>query len=155
MQLQIKRLDNLEIEYYKDTLKDYIEDLIKPYTEKNVNEEVKGIYDNMKIFTLDNSAIILGAFNEKKLVGFIWGYKKKEKPNVLHINYFYINEKYRKHGIGKKLLDAIESMNKDIDELELLVDKINESAIRFYIIKGFQISENDGEKFKLINVLKA
>ena len=107
MQLQLKILNNQDINNYQVILKKYIKKLIKPYTEKDVFSETQRIYDNMNIYTLNETAIIIGAFDEQNLIGFIWGYRKLEKPQIVHINYFYINEEYRNMGIGTQLLNEI------------------------------------------------
>lgn len=152
MEVQLKLIKNDNILYYKEKLKEYIKDLIKLYTEKDITEETNRIYENMKIYTLDNSAIIIGAFDENDLLGFIWGYKEANLKNIIHVNYFYVNQKYRNHGIGRKLLEKMQNISKsmeDITELELFVDKRNKNAISFYNHNNFEIKEDYNTKIKL------
>lgn len=152
MEIQLKPLKNKDILNYECELKKYIKNLIEPYTEKDTIEETERIYENMKTFTLDNSAIIIGAFDEKELLGFIWGYKDINSSTIIHINYFYINENYRNFGIGKKLLEEMENKVKTIKgitNLELFVDKKNKNGMNFYKHNNFEIKEICSTKIKL------
>ena len=147
--MQIKRLEKKDIKLYENVLKDYIEQLMAPYTENEIKIEVERIYSNMCRFTEDETAIIIGALEKESLVGFIWGYKKIEEPSIIHINYFFINENYRSNGIGSKLLKELESKVKGCKELELLVNKNNTRALNFYKKNGFEIEETKTVDFKL------
>ncbi len=147
--MQIKKLENKEVEQYEITLKEYIEQLMTPYTRNEIKTEVERIYTNMCRFTKDETAIIIGALEKENLIGFIWGYKKIEEPSVTHINYFFINKNYRSNGIGSKLLKELENKVKGCKELELLVNKNNIGALNFYKKNGFEIKETETADFKL------
>lgn len=147
--MQIKRLQNKDIKFYENTLKEYIKQLMNPYTIKEINNEVSRIYRNMCTFTEDKTAMIIGALEGDNLIGFIWGYRKKEYNDIIHINYFFINENYRNKGIGCLLLKELEKTIKNFKEIELLVNKNNLGALRFYKRNGFEIKEEEEENFKL------
>lgn len=152
MKLQTKILQNQEIEDSSNTLKKYIHELIQPYTNQRLDNETDRIYDNMKKFTKDNSAIIIGALDYNMLIGFIWGYITQENNKRAHVNYFFIKDEYRSKGIGKLLVEKMEEKLSSINikELELLVDIKNEKAINFYSRNGFQIEEKNNKKLKLV-----
>lgn len=152
MKLQIKILKEQEICDNKIQIKTFIYELINPYINKNISQEVDRIYNNMNTFIKDNTAIIIGAFNENVLIGFIWGYIKKENIEEAHVNYFFIKDNYRSQGIGKLLIkemqEKLSCMN--VKKIELLVDKTNEKAINFYAKQGFSVKEKKENKIKLI-----
>ena len=150
--MQIKRLENKDIKVYKETLKKYIGQLMLPYTHKNINNEINRIYSNMCTFTQDRTAIILGAIENNDLIGFIWGYRKKEENNIFHINYFFVNEKYRSQGTGSMLLKEFENKISKYKEIELLVNKNNVGALEFYKRNGFKIKEEMHEDIKLYKI---
>lgn len=147
--MQIKKLENKDIRFFENILKEYIKQLMKPYTKKEINREVNRIYTNMCVFTEDKTAMIIGALDENNLIGFIWGYRKKENNDIIHINYFFINENYRNKGIGRLLLKELEKNIENFKEIELLVNKNNLGALRFYKRNGFEIKEEEIEDFKL------
>ena len=114
---------------------------------KNNSKESDKIIINMERYLNDKSAIIICPYVENKIVGFIWGYYLSN--NKIHINYFSVLGKYRNNGFGTKLIKKIISDNKD-SKLELLVNKDNSKAIKFYIKNGFTKEEYSEEKIKMI-----
>lgn len=152
MKLQIKTLRNQEINDNKIILKTFLYELIAPYINKNAIQEIDRIYNNMNEFTKDNTAIIIGALDDNRLIGFVWGYIKKENIKIAHVNYFFIKDNYRSQGIGeiliKKLQEKLSLIN--VKEIELLVDIVNERAIKFYTKQGFSIKEKKEKKLKLV-----
>ncbi len=147
--MEIKKLEYDDIKLYKDTLKNYVEELITPYTSKEIPIEVERIYENMCNFTKDGTAIIMGALDKEDLLGFIWGYKKLEKNDTVHINYFFVNKNYRSRGIGSELLKSLIKNIEDNIELELLVNKKNLKAFQFYKRNEFKIIEENADDLKL------
>ncbi len=145
--MQIKRLKSNDIKNQEKILKSYIRQL-----KKDNIEEVERIYKNMCEFTKDGTAIILGAIQNEKIIGFIWGYKKIENQNIMHINYFFVNENYRSKGVGSILLKELENKVENIEETELLVNNKNIRALKFYEKNGFKIKEKDIEKIKLYKI---
>ncbi len=141
--MQIKKLENEEVKLYESTLKEYIRQLRENYTKNKIETEIERIYTNMCKFTKDETATIIGALEKEKLIGFIWGYKKREEPSITHINYFFINKNYRSKGIGSKLLKKLENEVKKCKELELLVNKNNIGALSFYKKNGFNIKKRE------------
>lgn len=71
---------------------------------------------------------------EKK--GFIIASKYYER---MEIDYIYVCEKYRKMGIGNKLIAFLIENNHDIVNITLEVDTTNKAAINLYEKNNFQI----------------
>lgn len=120
----------------------------KSITNSILNERISSLIEYVK----EEKAIVLGAKNSnEELLGFVWFFIKQDL-DVLHINSFVVDEKYRKQGIGKALWLAIEEfadINR-IKELELLVTKNNTTAVKFYEDRDFEV-ERFIMKKRLIN----
>lgn len=86
---------------------------------------------------LDNEAeiqklIFYGAFYEEKLVGVLAMRKN-------HISLFFVNEKYHRRGIGRKLFEAIK---RDLDINEITVHS-SPYAVKIYEHLGFKKTDNE------------
>ena len=106
-----------------------------------IENESNKVWNNIIKYKKDKSAKIYGAFDfEKNLIGFIWFYKLNNK---IHINYFYIDERYRRCGIGKKLIEEAYKYGKEvgINTIDLNVYMRNINAINFYKKQGFKCEE--------------
>lgn len=58
--MEIRRVYIDDIIDNEKNIKNYLEDLISETTKVDVKERIKEIYDRMKVFLSDNSAIIYG-----------------------------------------------------------------------------------------------
>lgn len=105
---------------------------------RDCNNKILEVYNNMKNFIEDGSAILLGAFKENKIIGFIWAYLIKE--NTYHINYFAVDKNNRSLGIGQELLDELYKIAREnnINTIELLVEAHNDRAIKKYKNNDFK-----------------
>src|SRR5699024_7018869 len=89
-----------------------------------------------------NAAYVVGAFDDKKLIGFIWAYPRIffiEKR--LFINTLVVSKEYSGRGIGKSLISYLTSFakkNLDITSLDVNVYPKNANAIGFYKHLGFE-----------------
>ncbi|NWF98279.1 MAG: GNAT family N-acetyltransferase [Nitrospirae bacterium] len=74
--------------------------------------------------------------NEKQAVGYIAVLPGKDG---LFLSKFYVHSSYRKRGIGKKALDFIEQLarNMNLKKIYLTVNKNNKTAITVYEKLGF------------------
>ena len=136
-----KLYENIEIR--KITLDDIINEKTKIEHYMKSLSKISGCkidiydeYNNMILYTKNNMATIFGAFENNNLVGFIWCYKNKDR---VHVNYFYIEENYRKKHLGKRLLEAVEKYAKSIgiQTIELNVYHVNKNAFEFYKKQNF------------------
>lgn len=90
-------------------------------------------------FLADGSAIVASAFLDDILIGYAWGYLRDLKVLRMHITQFVVNEKYRSMGIGKQLLDFLqtECEKRGCVGLELNVAGSNSAAQKFYHNNNF------------------
>lgn len=140
--IKIQLIDKITAENNKETIISYLGQVLNMNCIPNKEDDIKKIYNNMINYIEDGSAIIIGAFEEKKLTGFIWAYKVLVNNETrFHINYFIVNEKNRNSGIGKKLMDEICVIAKEnnIKKIELMVTTKNEGAINFYKKQNFEV----------------
>ena len=137
--------ENINV-YLLEKNENEIKNLLNVVLEKNgiksSVDNIDEIFSNMKKYIQDSSAIIIGALKNDKLIGFIWGYKLIVNLETrIHINYFVVNEGYRKHGIGNKLITELYKLarKENIKKVELMVTAKNEIATDFYKKQGFEI----------------
>lgn len=103
-------------------------------------EELKKLINDIIYYIKNNSAYILGVFEEKKLLGFLWSYEHNYfNEKRLHINHIIIGEEYRNKGIGSILINKIEELaiEKGILKIDLLATKSNEYVVKFYEKHGY------------------
>jgi ribosomal protein S18 acetylase RimI-like enzyme len=68
-----------------------------------------------------------------------------DKEGIFYIHFFYIFDKYRSSGMGKKLIGSCEKLasNNGMREIQLRCHKDNIRALNFYFQNGFQIKKVD------------
>ncbi len=137
--MQVRKANIDDIKNNREIIINYFFKLLSEDTDiENVSFKTEENYKNMEKFMLDGSANIFCAFENDKIVGFIWAYEIRKK--VFHINYFYVEEKFRSMGLGQCLLEKLykEARAKKIESIELLVNKGNEKALKKYLKNGFK-----------------
>lgn len=106
-------------------------------------------YSDMKKFSEDGLAIILGAFMNGKTIGFLWAYKRifLGEPRI-HISHVVVNSRYRGNGIGTKMMALVErlALQEDINIIELITTSENLQTIQFYENCGLNITRVQFEK---------
>lgn len=130
------------ISVYRKELKIYLKNVLDENGILTDDKKLENIIEEMKQFIEDKSAIIIGAFQKNELLGFIWGYKiNVNDKKRIHVNYFIVNEKCRKQGIGSKLIEKIYEIANEmqIEEIELMVTAKNTTAVNFYKKQGFEV----------------
>ena len=128
-----KKLEALECE---KLLKKHIEYESKIDINIDAKANVDDFFDRM---AGNPDAILLAAKQEEKIVGYLHGfiknnYKNISKNDIAVINIVYVDEKYRRQGVGKALLnsfyDWVKFKNTNYIEVETYIN--NENAIKFY-----------------------
>lgn len=97
-------------------------------------------FNDMLNFSENNTAIIIAAFKDNIIVGFVWAYKRDFlDERKIHINHIVIDTEFRGNGIGTKLINAIEIICRDCDvkKIELITTLSNKKTIEFYNSNGF------------------
>jgi ribosomal protein S18 acetylase RimI-like enzyme len=130
---------NLVYENYKINFP-HLDGLVK-YAEKS--------YEDMIQFELDNSAVLIGAFYNDTIIGFLWAYGRNVLgENRIHLSHVIIESEYRGCGIGSMLLTKLESLSMDagVCKIELITTKENIRTLEFYNAKGFNVVRVQLEK---------
>lgn len=129
---------------YEQSYKDILKCLKELPTVKD--NRAAELTSNIKEYLNNNTAIIYVCLIDKKVVGIIWGYEIEK--NIIHINYFVVDNDYRNKQIGTNLLKIMLDANKN-KKIELLVNKNNIKAIMFYDKFDFSKEKYNGEKYKM------
>lgn len=107
--------------------------------------------DNMVEFTRDGSAILIGAFDDKKIVGFHWGYELDYfGERRVHSYFNAIYPEYRGQKIGSRFFRKLEeeALARDIHVIEAMCVYSNKGAVNYHLNNGFEI-----EKLKVFKKL--
>lgn len=121
-----------------------------------ISEELCNNIITTKVIELEGyvksgKGILIGAFINELLVGFIWIYKHDFFGETrLHINQIVVEEDFRGRGIAKELLTEAERLafELDIHILDLFVSEENYVALKMYEDLGY-ITERKYLKKKL------
>jgi ribosomal protein S18 acetylase RimI-like enzyme len=86
----------------------------------------------------------IAAIDHGKIIGYLIASDKTEK---IHIHKFMVGPQFQSQGIGKALLKEIIniSLNNNKLSITLKVYTDNQRAIKFYLEKGFNIIQSNGE----------
>ncbi|MBS4030271.1 MAG: GNAT family N-acetyltransferase [Clostridiales bacterium] len=149
--IEIRLISETDLIRNKNILIHLLEDNLKNNF-PNINNLTKFVvsgYEDMVRFKQNNSAILIGAFEEETIIGFLWAYKRDvlgEKR--MHVGHIVVNSAVRSCGIGLKLLKKLEYLSRQecIKKLELMTTVKNESTIKFYTSYGFSIVRVQLEK---------
>lgn len=88
---------------------------------------------------LDHEAndLLLGAFAGERLIGFgtlVW-----LEGGTAQVRYMAIDEVWRKHGIGSRILSALEETARSADKSKMILNA-REKAIPFYEKHGYKVT---------------
>lgn len=97
---------------------------------------------NNQIFT--PSSLTLVAKDDKRIIGFLSGFVKYLFPwfnikKVGHISFMFIDENYRRKGVGKQLINEAKAWfkNQGLSYIELYVNEGNSNGLSFWKSVGF------------------
>jgi ribosomal protein S18 acetylase RimI-like enzyme len=135
----------------KSFLIDLLEDNLKINfpNMSNLTKYAINAYDDMLRFKKGNSAILIGAFDKEKIIGFLWAYTREILgERRIHIGHIVVNSEVRSGGIGSKLLKCLEdySIYENIKKIDLMTTFENEKTMKFYKAKGYSIVRVQLEK---------
>lgn len=148
-----KNLNIEDIDKYKSELIELMRITLSENIIQKFPDELPGNYvDKIPGYIEDNSAVIIGAFDSEKLVGFIWGYVTNIfEETRLHSYMGAVDPNYRGYHIAKKLMEQQfeEARRRGIFIIEAMVTKENQAAYNWHLKTGFQ-----EERVKMRKVLE-
>lgn len=141
--ITIQRLTIRDISIYKKDISEYVYESVKGanYEESYTREQAAEKTEELYAYAEADKAIALGAFDENKMVGFLWAYAYpfREDKNRLYVSILHVNAAYRNQRIGTKLIRTIEEIAKDCGYggIYLHTEASNDGARRFYENMGY------------------
>lgn len=140
---------DIRLLHYEDVVK-YEKELVRYLNmvlTENIDQEVpksllEKYFDDMKAFTLNKSAILIGAFDGNKLIGFHWGYEVKNiNERRIHSYLNAIDYDYRGQKIGSRFFRKLEeeTLKRGIHIIEAMCTYANEGAVQYHLKNGFTI----------------
>lgn len=131
---------------------DYSVRLLKDHKKRfsNIPKLSDSIFESYKKFLrkmMSQEGLFFVAVQENKIVGFVWGYQRKDPPiyaeeerDVGNIDSFFVEPGCRSRGTGRKLLEKVmaEFRKKGIRTINLTVQSGNTKAKRLFKSLGFK-----------------
>lgn len=152
-EIAIRNLSENDIDKYKIALIELMKITLSENIIQKYPEELPESYVNkMPGYIEDNSAVIIGAFDNEKLVGFIWGYIIQIfEETRLHSYMGAVDPHYRGYHIAKRLMEQQfeEARKRGIFIIEAMVTKENQAAYNWHLKTGFR-----EERVKMRKVLE-
>ena len=96
--------------------------------------------DSMIEHVSNGSAMVFGVFDDENLIGYVWAYEHSYRDEVrVYVNEIHVEEQYRKRGVGRQLLSAVERMARKRGYCALYIhaEGNNGGAIRLYENEGY------------------
>ena len=142
-EISIKEIGHTEVVEFEKELKSFLHmNLSENYPEYDVDELTCEFYEKMLRYSEDGSAVLLGAFDDDKMIGFHWGHEvvflgKKRMHSYMN----GINPKYRGNHIGSNFFRKLENIARErgIAEVEAFCRKANPVAVNYHLHNGFEI----------------
>ncbi len=106
------------------------------YTYTEAYEKINDLIGHLR----DNTAVVFGAFDDEKIVGFIWSYVHQfREEKRMYVSEIRVKEEYRKHGIGNQMMRMVEDKAREmgLGAVYLHAEANNPEALRFYKVVGF------------------
>lgn len=108
--------------------RNYIKSKLIEYNLKNVPSDQNALFEPLQLLLRDENGNVIGG-----LLGEIAYWRR------LNINIFWIDENFRKFGLGKKLLRQAEQIALEKGCRIILLDTFSFQAPDFYIKNGYEI----------------
>lgn len=105
----------------------------------------EGYFDSELEHYSHGGLVWIQAFQEEKLVG--WATFELEKIDAAYMNLLIVDPDAQGRGIGKHLTFSIRSLYPEVQDINLLIRKVNIEGWRFYQKIGFKNSEYKRENF--------
>lgn len=131
----IKKLDAQDVREFRDTIYNFLEICFTSTFEKTDKRLIETKLEGLVNYIKEDKAYLFGAFCEKQMVGFLWGYPVSNPfETVFHVAYIAVSENGRRQGIGRNLILAAENQanTMGINKVELIVGANNNGALDFY-----------------------
>lgn len=153
--IEIKLLSESEIISHQEDLKFFMNMVLSENIDGNIDvEKLSAKYvEDMKAFIKDGSAVLIGAFDCERIVGFQWGYETSYfGERRMHSYFIVIHPEYRGQKIGSCFSRKLEeiALSKGIDTIEAMCTYKNQTAVNYHINNGFEI-----ERMKVVKRLNA
>lgn len=131
-----------------DTWRHQIEELINisaklNFEDYNLEEDYGSRRcDALEEYLKEEKAAAFVCAEENRLLGWIWCHEiNRLSKRRLHIAEIAVSEDYRTKGVGSQLLKHVEqyAAENDYSEIDLLVTKSNQAAVRFYEKAAYEV----------------
>lgn len=141
--MEIRQMSLQEVALFEKELTNYLFTVLKENIVQDITyENAQKYYTDLQRFSEDGSAIVIGAFDKEKLIGFHWAYEVNIfNERRMHSYLNAIDKEYRGQQIGSKFFRKLEeiSLERGIRIIEAMVTYSNQGAVRYHFSNGFEI----------------
>lgn len=142
--MEVRQMNVAEAEASFQTLTEYYYlnsracSCMEHFSYQEATYKIRSMIEHMS----DGSAIVYGCFDHHALIGYLWAYEiqfREEKR--VYISEVHVDQRFRGHGLGTALLDAveIEAKERGVPALFLHAEADNKKALRLYEHIGFRL----------------
>ena len=139
--MEYRLLDAGDVVANREALVDLMEIVLADnITQRYPSNQAEIYVGKMGGYIEDGSAIVCGAFDECRLVGFSWAYETTIfTERRVHIDMIGVAPEYRRAGIARELVDIQigEARKRGIHILEAMTTKDNRNAYNWFHTMGF------------------
>lgn len=139
--MECRLLKAADVEIHNENLTNLMEMVLKDNITQKYPDDQAAIYvRKIPSYIEDGSAIVVGAFDKDKLIGFSWAYELAIfGERRVHIDMIGVNPNYRKQGIAGELvrLQVKEAQGRGIHIIEAMTTRANENSYYWFHSLGF------------------
>ncbi|OCA84602.1 GNAT family N-acetyltransferase [Bacillus sp. FJAT-27986] len=149
--IEVRLISEEDLNKNRESLIDLLEENFKINfpSMSNLTKDAINTFNDMLRFKKDDSAVLIGAFENEKIIGFLWAYTREIlSDRRMHIGHIVVNSEVRSGGIGSRLLKYLEeySIGVNIKRIDLMTTFENEKTLKFYEANGYSIIRVQLEK---------
>lgn len=141
--MKIVTLSSKDVKKYFEKISQYIyeSNMMCDYIKTYSIDDARMKTTEMEKYVANGRAIVVGAIEDEKMVGFIWSYKYpyREDFNRLYASIVHVDKEYRRQSIGAGLISKLEQ-----EAIKLGIKKIylhseaTSKSVDFYEREGFE-----------------
>lgn len=142
--MNIRKMEYTDLKMEKKSLVSLFKDTYKENFPEGMDfyRMAQQKYSELMEYYRNGSAILIGAFSDKGLVGILWAYKRMAlEGERIHLTQLCVRKEFRKRGIGSRLIVYLEKVSEEmkIKTIELMATYENKKVMEFYLKNDFGI----------------
>lgn len=143
MNINYRLLSKEDVIGYSGDLRELMDIILKENITQEYSQNISEVYiSKLPEYIENNSAILVGAFDKNKLVGFHWGYYVNVfNEKRIHSNFIGCFNEYQGIGVAQNMIKLMEqtAIENNVYIIEAMVTVENDKSMNFHKKNGFEI----------------